>query len=125
MLQLPSKHANYPTSLSLLLTDSAIFVVKQVVKHVCDLRGGEDDSSDDLDDDFEDLDEDYDTEEGLVNEQDFGEANFVERLKQEWKKTPIITRTFFQVQLIDFSHRSGMALVLVPKHLVVRGQSTN
>lgn len=73
------------------------FVVKQAGKHVCDLRGGGDDSSDDSDDYFEDLDEGYDTEEGLVDEQDFGEANFIERLKQEWKKTPIITRTFFQV----------------------------
>lgn len=70
--------------------------MEQVVKHVCDLRGGGDDSSDDWDDDFEDQDDDYDAEEGLVNEQDFGEASFIERLKQDWKKTPIITRTFFQ-----------------------------
>ena len=47
-------------------------------------------------DSFEDLDDD-DFDDGMMNEEDFGEANFVDRLKQDWRKTPIITRTFFQV----------------------------
>ena len=32
-----------------------------------------------------------------MTEEDFGEANFVDRFKQDWRKTPIITKTFFQV----------------------------
>lgn len=54
----------------------------------------EDDSEDSLDDDdFEDEDGD-----GLMDEEDFGEANIVDRFKQDWKKTPIITKTFFRVR---------------------------
>lgn len=53
---------------------------------------GSEDSLDD--DDFEDEDGD-----GLMDEEDFGEANIVDRFKQDWKKTPIITKTFFRVNL--------------------------
>ncbi|CAM9613723.1 unnamed protein product [Ectocarpus fasciculatus] len=59
------------------------------------LRGGaaslDDEDSDDGS--LEDYDDDDDEEE------DFGEAGFVDRLKQDWKKTPIITRTYFQISV--------------------------
>ena len=61
------------------------------------LRGGASGEGTEEDaDSFEDLDDD-DFDDGMMNEEDFGEANFVDRLKQDWRKTPIITRTFFQV----------------------------
>lgn len=41
----------------------------------------------------------------MTEEEDFGEANFVDRLKQDWKKTPIITKTFFQVCIAFYSNR--------------------
>ncbi|CBJ26891.1 Derlin (Degradation in endoplasmic reticulum protein) (Der1-like protein) [Ectocarpus siliculosus] len=53
------------------------------------LRGGADDEDSD--------DEDYDDDE--EEEEDFGEASFVDRLKQDWKKTPVITRAYFQVSV--------------------------
>lgn len=58
-------------------------------------QGEEDHSLDD--DDFDDED--------MTEEEDFGEANFVDRFKQDWKKTPIITKTFFQVQLLNIAHK--------------------
>ena len=66
-----------------------------MVKQVRDLRGGAvpSDASDEIFDSLSDEDED-DLE--LVDEEDFDEASFAKRLKQDWVKTPIITRTFFQ-----------------------------
>lgn len=67
---------------------------------VSGLRGGavvgSDEGTEEDADSFEDLDDD-DFDDGMMDEEDFGEANFVDRLKQDWRKTPIITRTFFQV----------------------------
>lgn len=56
-------------------------------------------SSGDSEEDFDALDDEDedDFDDGMMAEEDFGEANFVDRLKQDWKKTPVITRTFFQV----------------------------
>lgn len=51
-----------------------------------------------MDDDVFDQDDD-----GMMNEDDFGEANFVDRFKQDLRKTPLITRTFFQVSVPDIS----------------------
>lgn len=61
------------------------------------LRGGAaavDDTSEDEDSD-ESLGDDDDEDD--FEDEDFGEAGFVGRLAQDWKKTPVITRTFFQV----------------------------
>lgn len=70
------------------------------VEQASELRGGatggvdsEEEDDDSLDDDDEDFDDDG------MDEEDFGEANFVDRLKQDWRKTPIITKTFFQVRM--------------------------
>lgn len=60
------------------------------------LRGGSV-SSDSSEEDFDDLDDDDFDDDGMMDEEDFGEANFFGRLNQDWKKTPIITRSFFQV----------------------------
>lgn len=66
------------------------------------LRGGaiagadssEDEGDHSLDDD------NFDDEDDMTEEEDFGEANFVDRFKQDWRKTPIITKTFFQASLV-------------------------
>lgn len=63
------------------------------------LRGGAA-ASEESEDDFDALDDD-DFDDGMLDEEDFGEANFIERLKQDWRKTPIITRTFFQVMPVQ------------------------
>lgn len=70
------------------------------VEQARELRGGAAagaDSSEDEEDLDVDDDDDFEDED-MTEEEDFGEANFVGRLKQDWRKTPIITKTFFQVQ---------------------------
>lgn len=63
------------------------------------LRGGATgDHSDEDDDILDDTDEDaFEDDDGAMGEEDFGEANLLGRLQQDWRKTPIITKTFFRV----------------------------
>lgn len=67
------------------------------------IRGGAtggDDSAEESDDILEDDDEDvFEDDDGAMDEEDFGEANFIGRLQQDWRKTPIITKTFFRVHI--------------------------
>ena len=62
-------------------------------------------------DSFEALDDD-DFDDGM-NEEDFGEANFVDELKQDWRKTPINTRTFFQVTDACYDRGTVYLVVLI------------
>lgn len=78
-----------------------MYADRAAVEQVRGLRGGavaggessesEEDRSLDDDDDFDDED--------MTEEEDFGEATFIDRFKQDWRKTPIITKTFFKVML--------------------------
>lgn len=65
---------------------------------MCRLRGGGTSSSEESEEEEDDGMFDADEDEGAVDEEDFGEANFVDRLRQDWANTPIITKTFFQVR---------------------------
>lgn len=68
-----------------------------VVTQVSGLRGGAA-RSEESEEEFDESDDLDDIGDGLMDEEDFGEANFIDRLKQDWRKTPVITRTFFQVR---------------------------
>lgn len=68
---------------------------------MCRLRGGGTSSSEEEAGEEEEEEDgifDADEDEGVVDEEDFGEANFIDRMRQDWANTPIITKTFFQVR---------------------------
>ena len=89
-------------------------------EQVRELRGGAtSDSSEGEEDHSLDDDDDFDDED-MTEEEDFGEATFIDRFKQDWAKTPIITKTFFQV---CYNRKAALALwaVLSKSPSVPRG----